>query len=487
MKAPQTWKLAPLPKGLLLFTLVAAFGSNQASAQIFTNLYDFTALNSRTNYDGARPHASLILSGNCLYGTTGFGGIFSNGTVFAINTDGTGFTNLHSFTGNDGAEPAGALICSGNILYGTAAGGGLYGNGTVFAINTDGTDFTNLYNFSAVSKNSSGTYTNGDGAGPYAGLVLCSNMLYGTTSAGGNAGAGTVFAVNTDGTGFTNLYNFTNNSGEFFSNPGLILSGNTLYGTTYYGGSFNNGVVFAINTDGTGFTNLYDFSPFSFGSNTNSDGANPSAGLILSVNTLYGTASEGGSYGFGTVFAISTNGMGFTNLYNFTGGSDNIPYTSTGANPGPLILYGGALYGTAVNGGSSNDGTIFTVNTNGQDFTNLYNFTALSLNTTGIYTNSDGAQPYVGLILSGNTLYGTAIYGGSGGSGTVFALSLGSIPVNIQTSGQTQTITWGNPAFSLQTAPAPTGPWITLSNTSPYTITATNTQQFFQLVYTNSP
>ena len=72
---------------------------------------------------------------------------------------------------------------------------------------------------------------------------------------------------------------------------GLILSGNTLYGTTAYGGSSGNGTVFAVNTDGTGFTNLHSFTARSVLIYTNSDGADPHAGLILSGNTLYGTAT----------------------------------------------------------------------------------------------------------------------------------------------------------------------------------------------------
>ena len=80
-----------------------------------------------TNSDGANPYAGLILSGNTLYGTACGGGSSGNGTVFAVNTDGTGFTNLHSFThlvlpgtNSDGANPYAGLILSGNTLYGTA-------------------------------------------------------------------------------------------------------------------------------------------------------------------------------------------------------------------------------------------------------------------------------------------------------------------------------------------------------------------------------
>ena len=79
----------------------------------------------QSNSDGANPYAGLILSGNTLYGTANGGGSSGNGTVFAVNTNGTGFTNLHSFTAylvnnSDGAYPEAGLILSGNTLYGTA-------------------------------------------------------------------------------------------------------------------------------------------------------------------------------------------------------------------------------------------------------------------------------------------------------------------------------------------------------------------------------
>src|SRR5258706_355948 len=94
------------------------------------------------------------------------------------------FTTLHSFTnGIDGAYPYAGLILSDNSLYGTAANGGSAGKGTVFAVNTNGTGFTNLHSFTALNSN-----TNGDGANPEAGLILSGNMLYGTARSGGSSG-----------------------------------------------------------------------------------------------------------------------------------------------------------------------------------------------------------------------------------------------------------------------------------------------------------
>ncbi len=425
------------------------------SAQTFTNLHSFAYAS-----DGDNPAGGLILAGNTLYGTAEFGGTSGNGTVFAVNTDGTGFAILHSFTetlnlnvtNSDGDRPVAGLILAGNTLYGTAEFGGSGGVGTVFAVNTDGSCFTNLHSFPAYAATD---YTNRDGANPHGALILAGNTLYGTTTQAGSSRNGTVFRLNTDGTGFTNLYNFTAVDPTSFTNSdgaspmgGLIFSGDTLYGTAKFGGNSGYGTVFKINTDGSGFTNLYNFTG-------GSDGAEPVAGLILSGNTLYGTASTGGSSGGGSVFAVNTDGSGFTNLYSFTGGND-------GAEPvGGLTLFGNALYGVAASGGSAGNGTVFKVAVDSTAFASLYDFTSLVDET-----NCDGAAPSAGLTLSGNTLYGTAQLGGLSRSGTVFGLSLGTVSapqLAMLLSGSTVILTWPTNAigFTLQSATnlAPPAVW----------------------------
>ncbi|HEY1716914.1 MAG TPA: choice-of-anchor tandem repeat GloVer-containing protein [Verrucomicrobiae bacterium] len=98
------------------------------------------------------------------------------------------------------------------------------------------------------------------------------------------AGLGLMPASRVTAETFTLLHVFNHVNEGMEPQAGLILSSNILYATTVYGGSSTNGTVFAVNTDGTGFTNLYSFTAASGSNFTNSDGANPSAGLILSGN-----------------------------------------------------------------------------------------------------------------------------------------------------------------------------------------------------------
>jgi uncharacterized repeat protein (TIGR03803 family) len=387
----------------------------------------------------------LVLSSNTLYGTTYKGGTFDNGTVFSMNTDGTGFRVLHDFpvdtngsTNTGGANPACDLILSSHTLYGTTYEGGTYGGsyefGTIFKLNTDGTGFTNLQfteftNLQFALKQPSS-------------LVLSGDKLYGTAWGGGAFGNGGVFAINTDGTGFTHLHDFTQmfppplppvftwiNSDGAAPQAGLNLSGTTLYGTASTGGDFGYGTVFAVNTDGTGFTTLYSFSALS-GEQTNSDGAAPLASLILSGNTLYGTASEGG-IGVGTVFAVNTDGSNFRTVYSFgsTIGGGETPVAG-------LILSGNTLFGTTEFGGYVGNGTVFKVRTDGSGFEVLHSFTG----TTNSFYNGDGASPN-DLILSGNTLYGTTYEGGSSAAGTIFSISF-TPQLTIIPSGPNAILTW---------------------------------------------
>jgi uncharacterized repeat protein (TIGR03803 family) len=408
----------------------------------FNPVYDFPSDSgspSYTNSTGANVNGPLTIIGQTLYGTTQRGGTGGGGTIFAVNTSGSGFTNLYNFTSAKGYIPGDGLTLSGNTFYGTTSlGGSGGGGGTVFAVSTNGTGYTNLYNFSLGGSSF--------GSEPYAGLVVAGNTLFGATIYGGQFAAGAIFAVATNGSGISDIHSFSSsgndvNSDGLFPYENLLLSGSVLYGTTENGGAYAAGTVFSINTNFPYAGAALHYFPSLSGPNyTNSDGAYPYSSVVLAGTNLYGTTLYGGAYGYGGVFAVNTNGYGswFTNLYSFTGASD-------GANPyGGLTLSGNTLYGTTQYGGYGN-GNIFAINVNGTGFTNLYNFVG------GI----NGINPYGNMILSGNTLYGVA--GGGSGGGVIFSYALpASRPgLNIAVAGTNAILTWSSSftGYTLQATP----------------------------------
>ena len=249
-----------LRKLLAVLALVAGLPPFSCPAQTFTLLHAFAPVVTGTNADGDFSFAQLAPSGNVLYGTTFGAGANSNGTIFAVNMDGTGFTNLHVFS-----MRAGLL------------------------------------------------HTNYDGATPGSGVVVSGNVLYGTTGAAGPSHFGTVYAMNTDGSSFTNVHVFGGNNDGNSTLGGLALSGSRLYGNSQSGGTNGYGMVFGVNTDGSGYANLHSFAGLVSG--TNSDGIQPLATLAIYGTNLFGACSGGGAFGSGTAFRMNTDGSGFTNLH----------------------------------------------------------------------------------------------------------------------------------------------------------------------------
>jgi len=248
-------------------------------------------------------------------------------------------------------------------LYGTTFGGGTYSYGTVFKLNSDGTGYNGLYSFGG---------SGGDGASPAAGLVQGTDgALYGTAQSGGTFGDGTVFKLNTNGTGYTSLYSFTGSEQDGASPRAGLVQGRdgALYGTTYTGGYRpygifpGIGVVFKVNTNGTGYAVIHIF--------TGPDGANPQATLAQgSDGALYGTSIDGGAFNEGTVFKLNTNSTAFTNLHSFGATSEDGAYPWVGL----MQASDGALYGVTYQSGISNYGTVYKLSTDGTGYTNLYSF-----------------------------------------------------------------------------------------------------------------
>jgi uncharacterized repeat protein (TIGR03803 family) len=285
--------------------------------------------------------------------------------------------------------------------------GGQADRGAIFAVRPDGTGFTLLHSFRGRVD---------DGRQPYGGLLLSGATLYGMTYYGGQPagyGEGVVFSIGTDGSGFTVLHVFVGNpddGGNPYGEP--VLGGSTLYGISQYGGANDRGAVFSLGIDGSSFTLLHSFS------DATSDGRFPRGSLIRDGSILYGMTQTGGASNNGTVFSIGTDGSGFTLLHSFAGSPGD------GQNPyGDLVLNGGTLYGMTPSGGSNNYGTAFSLGIDGSGYTVLHSFAGGS---------SDGRYPYGDLTPDGSALYGLARDSGANSGGVVFSL---------QTDGTAYTVT----------------------------------------------
>lgn len=301
--------------------------------------------------DGETPYAGLVLdSAGNLYGTTISGGTAGLGVVFKVAPDGNESV-LHTFTGGkDGMVPYASLVRRKGILYGTTYWGGSNyrctnqnGCGMVFALAKDGT-MTVLHAFSGGS----------DGGFPAGGVIADkSGNLYGTTQYGGSAscglGCGTVFEIPFGGKEKV-LHAFTNGS-DGFQPIGVLTADNAgnLFGATYAGGSHSAGTVYKVTSKGSE-TVLYSFT----GGN---DGGNPYAGVIADASgNLYGTTGEGGKigYGYGVIFKLATNGK-LSVLHTFCYDC------KTGSRPAAGLLADsqGNMYGTATEAGHYGGGTVF--------------------------------------------------------------------------------------------------------------------------------
>ena len=328
------------------------------------------------------------------------------------------FSVLYNFnaTGPSGTSPdAGVTIGPGGVLYGTTGGGGTYGAGTVFRLKQVNSNwvFTPLYEFTGKS----------DGGHPIGGVVIGPDgALYGTTQAGGDEDDGTVFGLRPPSTfcgsvvcywDETVLHTFTGSPDGF--NPwveNLIFdqAGN-IYGTTTNGGEYGGGTVFELTPSGGGaYTEsiLHNFN--------GTDGAYPFAGVVLdSAGNIYGTTGAGGTgrgcdYGCGTAYQLVPSGGSWLEsvLINFDLGSAGLAGAYYPYSP--LVLdASGNLYGTTIYSSSVYlDGMVFKLAPSGGGFS-----------PSVFYAFQTSCQPYGGVTMdSAGNFFGVCL-----GSSSVFELT----------------------------------------------------------------
>lgn len=318
--------------------------------------------------------SSLIYVNGVFYGTSPTGGAQNAGTVFSMTKAGK-IRILYSFGSyaDDGKTPVASLLDVNGWLYGTTSQGGTYANqgdcpplssgfepcGVVFRIGTNGKHERVLHSFGSP----------GDGASPYAPLIVIKGILYGTTGYGGkhyredmcvafaNRCGGTVFSIGTDGSNEQVLHNFhfsqRHKDGIFPSSPLFAMNGR-LYGVTNFGGAYLDtrfctqvlaacgGTVFSIRPDGHDERVLHSFG-------NGKDGFSPNGALLAVSGSVIGTTPFGGVRRHGTIFRIDSNGA-YT-FQSFT--------TADGIGPSGLVASDAGIYGTAPLGGAYNAGTAY--------------------------------------------------------------------------------------------------------------------------------
>jgi uncharacterized repeat protein (TIGR03803 family) len=231
--------------------------------------------------NGAYPYSPPTPTGSLLIGMTSRGGASRQGTLYAINDDGTGFHILYSFAQATGTQPRGAVTIQPGALYGMTRLGGTAGDGVIFRFDLGTARYTTLHQFQGGA---------GDGATPDHGApTVKGGQLYGLTSKGGRANDGVLFRIDTSGTNFQIVHAFAPGRKNGIQPQGsLLLAGSTLYGTTSAGGRANQGVVFKIRTSGRRFQVLHTFA------GAPNDGSAPIDNLVSYKGKLYGTTKFGG-------------------------------------------------------------------------------------------------------------------------------------------------------------------------------------------------
>jgi uncharacterized repeat protein (TIGR03803 family) len=248
-----------------------------------------TTLHEFVETDGAVAGAAMVQATNDdLYGTTAKGG-FGYGTIFKVTPKGK-FTSLYAFEQAVGENPNTLVQAPNGNFYGTAGGGGANGAGTVFKMTPAGV-LTTIHTFNTT-----------DGSNPYAGLLLgADGNFYGTTYGGGAYGKGTIFQITPAGT-LTTLHSFDGTDGsEPWSGILVQATDGNFYGTTSAGGAHGDGTIFEF-TPGGVLTVLHSFA--------GPDGGSPQGGLVQGTDgTFYGATTFGGGSLEGALFSLST-GLG---------------------------------------------------------------------------------------------------------------------------------------------------------------------------------
>jgi uncharacterized repeat protein (TIGR03803 family) len=347
-----------------------------------------------TDRGGYPSNSSLMQASNgILYGMTFFGGNKNFGILFEWDPETNIFTKRVDFNGTEkGVSPQGSLIQAANgKLYGMVTFGGKYDKGVLFEYDIETNTFTKKYDYSEGLN----------GFCPHGTLMQADNgKLYGMASNGGEYGYGVLFEWNLSTDTYTKIFDFDGaGTGRHLIGTLLQAKNGRLYGTTCYGGTRDQGVLFEWDLLTEKFKKKFDF-------DASENGRNFTGSLIRANNgMLYGMSLHGGIYDQGTLFELNPATDTYTKKYDFDGlENGKLPYGSM------VQASNGKLYGLTSQGGLNGLGILFEWNPLTDTYTKKLDF-----------NYSNGANPRGSLLSSGNgKLYGMTLQGGNFGAGVLF-------------------------------------------------------------------
>ena len=449
---------------------------------VTTNDTSFTVMKSfPDNVLGSTP-TEVTEDGGWLYGISDSVSAFSRGSVYRVKTDGTEFQTLHAFseTNNAGYKPVSGLTVMEGMIYGATELGGANNGGALYRMAVDGSGFSVIGSFSAGSGNPRNPYglavtadalfgaANSDITGvstlfkmdlgqllepvfvatpadrkaaniivmqvsnraidpnlqtqpltytlldPPAGMSIDTNGLISWTPNFSQEGDFIIRTVVSRGA-LCATNQFTIKVSSFFNPPQVIATpsalhtfsviegqvspnvtvvGDMIYGVANGGtpeSGFDGGFIFKMKSDGTGFEILKNFVVTGGKHGGWGEGMSPNSPLVVVDGMLYGTTMLGGTSAQGTVFKVSTNGTGFSIIKHFDGNPQGHPNSG-------LTLQGKSLFGALAVATALDEGGIFRIDTNGLNY-GVYSSRAVG--ASPLYPN---APP----VVVGNKIYDTA-------------------------------------------------------------------------------
>lgn len=359
------------------------------ATNIYTKKFDFGT--NHVLYGGV-PRGSLLLYNGKFYGLANSYGVNGAGTIFEYDPATNVVTKKYDLAGSQGAYPQNSMKLMNGKMYGTTTGGGTNGLGVVFQWDPATNIYTDLLDM---------TGTNGWSF--YGNVTPYNNKIYCASVRGAANDAGAIYAIDPalpNGANTTIVHTFNGASGGNGNNSEMVVYNSKLYGTTMYGGTNGQGVLYEVDPAANTYNKVYDF-------NYSTVGAYPQGKLVANGGKFLGFCSNGGAAGTGTIFEWDPAVPG-TAIKKYEFGANNY---DNPINPGStLAAFNGKFYAVTYYGGFNNQGSLFEYDYAAGTVVKKLNFN----------TAENGRTPYGRPALLNGKIYGTCYTGPQPDAGCIW-------------------------------------------------------------------